>query len=105
VELTNFQAKTVITHSNGDVGLEPLPLTHPIEVNGRYTDIKLYWQSGWTYPFEARAKGGNIEWSVSEGLSHDEENGYHVIKAFETETEKPSILLLTTYGSIRIEEY
>ena len=105
VELIDFQGKTEITHSNGDVGLEPLTLTHPIEVNGRYTDIKFYWHSGWRYPFEARAKGGNIEWNVSEGLSHEEDNGYKVIKAFDTETDKPSILLNTTYGSIRIEEY
>jgi hypothetical protein len=105
VELTNFQGKTEITHSNGDVGLEPLPLTHPIQVHGQYTDIKYYWQSGGRYPFEARAKGGNIVWNVSEGLSHEEENGYKVIKAFETETDKPSVVLNTTYGSIRIEEY
>jgi hypothetical protein len=105
VELVNFQGKTEITHSNGDVGLEPKALTYPIEVQGRYTDIKLYWQSGWRYPFEARAKGGDIDWNVSEGLSHDEENGYKVIKAFETETDKPNILLNTSYGRITIEEY
>jgi hypothetical protein len=107
VELTNFQGKTEINHSNGDVGLEPLPLTHSIEVNGQYTDIKYYWHSGGRYPFEARAKGGNIEWKVSEDLSQsfDEENGYKVIKAFETEIDKPSISLKTTYGTIRIEEY
>jgi hypothetical protein len=107
VELTGFQGKTEITQSNGDVGLEPLPLTHPIEVKGRYTDIKFYWHSGWSYPIEARAKGGNVEWNVSVGLSQsfDEENGFKVIKAFVTEVDKPSILLNTTYGSIRIEEY
>jgi hypothetical protein len=105
VELVNFQGKTEITHSNGDVSLEPLSLSHPIEVKGRYTDIKFYWQAGWRHPIEARAKGGNVEWNVSEGLSHKEENGYEVIKAFETETDKPSILLNTTYGSIKIEEY
>jgi hypothetical protein len=82
-----------------------LPLTHPIEVKGRYTDIKYYWESGGRYPFEARAKGGNIEWNVSEGLSHEEENGYKVIKAFVMDIDKPSILLNTTYGSISIEEY
>jgi hypothetical protein len=105
VELIGFQGKTEITHSNGDVNLEPLPLTHPIEVNGRYTDIRYYWPAGERNPLEARAKGGDILWNVSEGLSHDEENGYKVIKAFDTETGKPSILLNTTYGSIRIEEY
>jgi len=105
VELAGFQGKTEITHSNGDVNLEPLPLTHPIEVEGEYTDIKFYWPSGGRYPIEARTKGGNIEWNVLEELSHNEENGYKVIKAFDTEIDKPSILLNTTYGSIRIEEY
>jgi len=105
VELTGFQGKTEITHSNGDVNLEPLPLTHPIEVKGRYTDIKFYWHSGGRYPIEARAKGGNIDWEVSAELSQDEENGYSVIKAFDTEIGKPSIFLHTTYGSIKIEEF
>jgi len=105
VELTRFQARTEIKISNGDVNLEPLSLTHPIEVNGQYTDIKFYWQSGWRYPIEARTKGGDIQWNVSEGLSHKEENGTKVIKAFESEIDKPSILLNTTYGSIRIDEY
>jgi hypothetical protein len=107
VELVKFQGKTEIKNSNGDVGLEPLSLPHSIEVHGRYSDITFYWQSGWRYPIEARAKGGHIEWKASEGLgqSVDEENGYKVIKAFETEIDKPSILLDTTYGSIRIEEY
>lgn len=105
VELAGFQGKTVITHSNGDVNLEPLPLTYPIEVKGRYTDIKFYWHSGGRYPVEARAKGGNIYWGVSAELSQEEENGYSVIKAFDTETDKPSIFLHTTYGSIKIEEF
>ena len=105
VELIGFQGKTEITHSNGDVNLEPLPLTHPIEVKGRYTDIKYYWQTGERYPLEARAKGGSIDWDLSEESSREEENGYSVVKAFETETGKPSVFLSTTYGSIQIQEY
>lgn len=105
VELTGFQGKTEITHSNGDVSLEPLPLTYPIEVRGRYTDIQLYWKSGERNPIEARTKGGNIDWNLSEKLSQEEENGYSVIKAFDTEEDKPSIFLFTEYGSIRIQEY
>lgn len=105
VELTGFQAETEITQSNGDVNLEPLPLIHPIEVNGRYTDIKFYWHSGWRYPIEARAKGGNIDWTVSAELTQNEENGYSVIKAFSQEIGKPTIFLNTSYGSIRIVEY
>lgn len=105
VELIEFQGKTEITHSNGDVNLEPLPLTHPIEVKGRYTDIKFFWLSGGRYPIEARAKGGDIDWDVSAELTQEEENGYSVIKAFDTEKGKPSIFLHTTYGTIRIEEF
>jgi hypothetical protein len=105
VELINFQGKTEITHSNGDVGLEPLSISSPIVVKGRYTDILFYWQSGWRYPIEARAKEGKVVWNVSEGLSHEEENGYRVIRAFESETDKPAIRLDTTYGSIKIDEY
>jgi hypothetical protein len=105
VELTGFQGKTEITHSNGDVNLEPLPLTYPIEVRGRYTDIRFYWKSGETNPLEARTKGGDIEWDLSEKLIREEENGYSVLKAFDTEENKPSIFLLTEYGSIRIQEY
>lgn len=104
VELTRFQGKTEIVHSNGKLGLEPLPLTHPIEVTGRYTDITLYRHSGDRYPLEARAKGGHIDWATSEELSRTEENGYSVVRAFSGEQENPSIFLSTTYGSIRIEE-
>lgn len=105
VELTGFQGETEITHSNGDVILEPLPLTHPISVRGKYTDIKFYWKSGDRYPIEARTKSGKIDWDVSEESTREEKNGYAVIKAFDAETAKPSIFLLTSYGSIQIQEY
>ncbi|MDH4257632.1 MAG: hypothetical protein OEV50_02390 [Candidatus Aminicenantes bacterium] len=105
IDLTEFQGKTEISNSNGDVYLYPLPLTHPIQVIGRYTDIKFYWPSGGKYPIEAKAKGGNIDWDLSTGLSFEEENGYSIIKAFVEEQDKPSIFLSTTYGSIKIEEF
>jgi hypothetical protein len=105
VELIRFQGKTEIVHSNGDVKLEPLPLTSPIEVNGRYTDITLYLHSGDQYPLEARAKGGQIDWTTSEELSRKEENGYSVVRAFSQERDRPSILLSTVFGSIKIEEF
>jgi hypothetical protein len=105
VELTRFQGKTEIIQSNGNVGLEPLPLTHSIEVDGRYTDITFYWPSGDRYPIEARVKGGHIDWETSEALTREEENGFSVIKAFGQEKDQPSISLLTVYGSIRIEEF
>jgi hypothetical protein len=105
LELTEFQGKTQITHSNGEVYLEPLPLTQPIEVNGRYTDIKFLWPEGGNYPTEAKVKGGDIDWSVPDGLPQEEENGYSIIKAFMAEQDKPSIFLSTSYGSIKIQEF
>lgn len=105
VELTEFQGKTEIVHSNGEVYLDPLPLTQPITVNGRYTDIKFSWPRGGRYPIEAKVRGGDIDWGIPVGLSKQEENGYSIIKAFTEEKDKPSIFLSTTYGSIRIEEF
>lgn len=105
VELTEFQGKTEIVHSNGDVYLDPLPLTQSIEVNGRYTDIRFSWPLGGRYPIEAKVKGGDIDWGVSAGLTQEEENGYSIVKAFVEEQDKPSILLFTTYGSIKIEDF
>jgi hypothetical protein len=105
VELTEFQGKTEIVHSNGDVYLEPLALTQSIEVNGRYTDIRFSWPQGGRYPTEAKVKGGEIDWGLPVGLSHEEKNGYSIVKAFAEELDKPSILLFTTYGSIKIEEF
>jgi len=105
LELTEFQGKTEIVHSNGDVYLDPLPLTQSIEVNGRYTDIRFSWPQGGRYPIEAKVKGGDIDWGVAVGLSQEEENGYSIVKAFAEEQDKPSILLFTTYGSIKIEDF
>ncbi len=105
VELIEFQGKTDIVHSNGDVYLDPLPLTQPIEVNGRYTDIRFSWPQGGKYPIEAKARSGDIDWGLLEGHSQEEEDGYSIIKAFTDEQDKPSIFLSTAYGSIKIEEF
>lgn len=104
VELSEFSGKTTISLSHGDVVLEPSPLTHPIEVKGEYANIRFYWPVQGTYPFEAKAKNGDIEWKLPVELSFEEENGVSMIKAFVQEKDKPSILLATSYGTIRIEK-
>jgi hypothetical protein len=105
VELIKFQGKTDVVHSNGKIDLEPLTLTGPIEVKGRYSDITFYWNTDDKNPIEARAKGGNIDWPESGALQRTEENGYSVVKANSQEKNLPSIFLSTTYGSIKIEEF
>lgn len=104
VDLAEFSGKTDILLSHGDIVLEPYPLTHSIEVKGQYADIKFYWPAGEKYPFEARTKNGDIKWKLPAEISFQEENGISTIKAFIQETEKPSILISTSYGTIRIEE-
>ena len=104
VNLSEFSGKTTISLSHGDIVLEPSPLTHPIEVKGKYSSIRFSWPLQGRYPFEAWAKNGDIKWGLPDELSLEEENGISIIKAFLQEKDKPSILLSTSYGTIRIED-
>ncbi|UCC39783.1 MAG: hypothetical protein JSV96_18730 [Candidatus Aminicenantes bacterium] len=104
VELIEFSGKTTLILSHGKAVLEPSQLTHPIEVQGSYSDINLSWPLGGKYPFEAQAKGGKIKWDLPDELSSQQENGVTIIKAFLQETGNPSIFLSTSYGTIRVEQ-
>jgi hypothetical protein len=104
IELEDFSGETTILHSNGKILLTPKPLTLPLIVKGRYSDINLYWPAGGRYPIEAENKGGDIEWKLPHELSFKKENSVSMIKAFMVETETPLIYLYTTYGTIQIEE-
>lgn len=104
IELIEFSGKTTIILSHGKAILEPSQLTHPIEVQGSYSDISLFWPLGGKYPFEAHVKGGSIKWNLPVELSSQKENGVTIIKAFLQETGNPSIFISTSYGTIRVEE-
>jgi len=104
IELAEFSAKTTIQNHNGDIVLEPVFISHPIDVKSEYGTIKFFWPKGKKHPFEARAKGGEIKWNLPAEMSFSEENGISIVKAFLQETDKPSIFLSTTYGEIVIEE-
>lgn len=104
IELSEFSGKTTILLSHGTIVLQPSPLTHPIEVNGKYAGIKFYWPRGEKYPFEAKARNGDIKWRLPVELTYQEENDFYTIKAFLEEKEKPSIFLSTSYRTIWIEE-
>ncbi len=104
VELLEFSGKTTILLEHGEIILEPSPLTHPIEVKGKYAGIKFYWPLREKYPFEAKAKNGDIKWGLPYEMSIQEEDHISTIKAFLEEKEKPSIFLSTSYSTIRIEE-
>jgi len=104
IELSEFSGQTTILLSHGEIVLEPSPLTHSIEVKGKYADIKFYWPLGGKYPFEAKAKYGDIKWRLPIELTFQEENNVSSIKAFLQEKENPPIFISTSYGTIRIEE-
>jgi len=104
VDLSDFAGKTVVSVTDGKVLLHPAPLTHPIEVTSKNSDIKLYWPGDEKYPFEAQSEGGNIRWDIPFNVDSRKENGISQIKAFFSEDQNPAIRLFTTYGTIRIEE-
>jgi len=104
VDLSVFEGKTEIIHNNGRVFLSPLPLSQPIEVRGRYTDIIFLWPAGGKYPLEARTKGGDIDWEIPGEKTIEEEDRIIVVRAFLREKDQPSLFLSTTYGTIRIRE-
>lgn len=104
IELADFSAKTTVQNYNGNIILETALISHPLEARSEYGTIKFFWPKGKKYPFEARAKGGDINWNLPAEISFTEENGTKIIKAFLEETGKPSIFLSTRYGRIVIEE-
>jgi len=104
IELTEFSGKTTIILSNGEIVLDPYPLTQSIEVKGEYADIKLRWPLGKKYRFEAKVKNGEIEWGLPVEISVQEEDHTRTVTAFIQEKESPSIFLSTSYRTIWVEQ-
>ena len=104
IEFNNFSGKTSISHSHGDLHLSPSPLAFPLTVNGSHVDIKFFWPENGRYPFEAQAEQGDIQWKLDAEIDYQKDNGKSVIKAFLDETDKPTVFLSTTFGTIWIEE-
>ena len=104
VELTGFSGKATVIVSHGDITLAPLPLTGPIEVRGEYAAIRLLWPDGGPYPFAARAKSGEVAWQLAEPVQVEDKEGVREVMAFSSHTDKPGILLVTTYDDIEVED-
>ncbi|MGD2246575.1 MAG: DUF4097 family beta strand repeat-containing protein [Candidatus Aminicenantes bacterium] len=103
IELEDFAGNTSISLAHGNIHLTPSPLTHPIEVKASHADIKLFWPEDSRYPIEAEARQGEIRWKLDSEVSFKKDNGVSLLKAFAEESGKPSIFLLTSYGTIWIE--
>jgi DUF4097 and DUF4098 domain-containing protein YvlB len=103
VELSGFSGKATILVSHGDVTLAPLPLTGPVEVRGEYAGIRLRWPGGGPYPFTARAKSGEVVWQLAETVQVEDKEGVREVRAFSGLTDKPEILLVTSYDDIEVD--
>ena len=104
IEFDNFSGKTSISLSHGNLSLSPSPLTFPLEVKGSHADIKFFWPENERYPLEAQAEQGDIQWKLDAEIDYQKDNGLSIVKAFLEETDKPTVFLSTTYGTIWIEE-
>ncbi len=103
VTLDDFSAEVTVVLRNGNIILKPRDLKHGMDVRNEYGTIQLAWPIGETTRLEARSKGGEVEWGLSEKPDVDQSNGVSLIKAFTANSGSPLIYLSTTYEKIRIE--
>ncbi len=104
VDLMEFSAESSIKVRNGTITLGPRALDYPIRVEGEYARIQFAWPPGGEAPLEARAKGGDVKWSLRGEPDVRQTNGVSVVKAFQGRTDRPQIFLSTTYADVRIQE-
>jgi DUF4097 and DUF4098 domain-containing protein YvlB len=103
VILDDFSAEVTVVLRNGNVVLKPRDLKHGMDVRNEYGTIHLAWPAGETPRLEARSKGGEVDWGLSEKPDVEQTNGVSLIKAFTANSGSPLIYLSTTYENIRIE--
>jgi hypothetical protein len=104
IDLADFAGKTTILLAHGDITLSPLPLAGPLEVRATYAPITLFWPGEERYAVDAETKGSDIYWNIQGSVSTEEKDHLTIVRAFSEITDKPSILLNTTYGDIRFEK-
>ncbi|MCD6516300.1 MAG: hypothetical protein J7L72_02590 [Candidatus Aminicenantes bacterium] len=105
IELDHFSSSAVISFSHGKITLYPSNKNiKPITVNGKYAEIDFILPPGLEIPMQAQTKSGKIKWELSPKGTEQISNGYSIINAFLKEGEKPTILLVTTYGNIQVRE-
>jgi len=103
VELADFSGEVTVVLRNGNIVLKPRDLKYGMDVRNEYGTIHLAWPAGETARLEARSKGGEVEWGLSEKPDVEQSNGVSLVKAFTADSGSPLIYLSTTYENIRIE--
>jgi len=102
VDLGEFNGRTTVRLSHGDLILAPAALAGLIDVQAEYAKIRLAWPAGERRPLEARSRGGRVRWGL-DAPSRTETNGTFVLRAFEDVAGRPAIKLATTYEDIVID--
>jgi hypothetical protein len=104
VDLADFAGKTTILLAHGDIMLSPLPLAGPLEVRATYAPITFFWPGEERYAVDAQTKSSEIYWNIFGSVSTEEKDHLTIVRAFSEITDRPNILLNTTYGDIRFEK-
>jgi hypothetical protein len=104
VDLAYFAGKTTILLAHGDIMLSPLPLAGPLEVRATYAPITFFWPGEERYAVDAQTKSSEIYWNIFGSVSTEEKDHLTIVRAFSEITDRPNILLNTTYGDIQFEK-
>ncbi len=105
IKLDHFSSSTAISFSHGKIFLSPANKNiKPVTVKGKYAEIEFILPPGLKIPMQVQTKSGQIKWELSEKGTEQISNGFSIINAFLEEGEKPTVLLVTTYGNILVRE-
>lgn len=104
VELVAFAGRTTVHLAHGDLILAPVSLGDPLEVRNEYSAVELRWPSGERNPLEAQTRGGNVRWELPSPPALNQTNGTSFLKAFSEAADRPPVVIVTSYGDIRIVE-
>jgi hypothetical protein len=104
LDLSDFSGRTSISLAHGDAVLAPASLEFPVDIQNTYSTVRWIWPAGDRGPIEARARGGEIKWSLAVPPDLNTTNGESVVKAFTDRAGRPSVTIRTTYGDIEIRE-
>jgi hypothetical protein len=102
VSLLGFAGRLKVRMGHGELRLEPLEFTGPIDVEATYSDMEFAWPAGLRAPLEGLSHGGRIIWTLPDRPDVDESNGQSLLRAFQGETGRPGVRLSTTHGDIRV---
>jgi hypothetical protein len=102
VDLLDVEGPVFVGLAHGDLVLEPRTLAAAITVRNEHGAVELRWPHGEENPFEARTRGGSVQWGLAASPALNQTNGTAILKAFPDSSGRPEISIETSYGDISI---